>query len=190
MAPRSKEQELRDEIERFQIEFMGPLLPSEWPAQYQEPFGTIQRLGNTPWLQHRPENVDREPNEANRWRVQQRAYVLMNEAKANRRDRVNEPTLRGDTEPLVFERLKQAAKWYIGSASFLPKITGLTETCSKRCSNYRWWSDASAEPSNPADVERLKKRRSQRPICRCHPDEWTLDGLYARALYDCSRIER
>ncbi|OQV02273.1 hypothetical protein CLAIMM_07502 [Cladophialophora immunda] len=158
MASRSKEQRLRDDIERFRIEFVGPVLPSEWPAEFQDLFTTIQALGNTPWLLHKPKHLDQDSDEANRWRVQQRAYELMSEAKANRRDRVNEPTLRGDTEPLVFERLKKAAK------------------C-KECSNYRWWSDIPAEPSNHVDAERLKKRRAQRQICRCHPDEWTPDGF-------------
>jgi hypothetical protein len=113
-----REQKLRDEIERFNIEFMGPLLPSEWPAQYQKLFSKVQMLGATPWLLHKPENVGQDSDKANRWRAQQKAYELMNNAKADRRDRVNESTLRGNAEPLVFERLRKAAKWYIGTAFF------------------------------------------------------------------------
>lgn len=115
MGSISKDQLLRDEIERFGIEFVGPVLPSEWPDQFRNLFSTIQQLGHTTWLLQKPHNVDRDPDQANRWRVQQRAYKLMNEAKTNRRDRVNEPTLRGNTEPLVFERLKKAVKWYSGT---------------------------------------------------------------------------
>lgn len=105
------EQAQRDEIEGFNIEFAGVLLPSEWPVKYAEVFKKVRKIGNISWEPDELEAPMTNDDALNRRRTKIRALELMREAKIDRKARVNESTLRGNAEPLVFERLKQAVKW-------------------------------------------------------------------------------
>lgn len=111
MSPKSTEQELRDEIERFNIEFVGLLLPSEWPEQYADMFKKVRIIGKTSWEPDEVNGPVADNDTLDRRRMKIRALQLMHEAQADRKDRVNEPTLRGNAEPLVFGRFKMELKW-------------------------------------------------------------------------------
>lgn len=128
MPPKSTEQELeqelRNEIERFNIEFLGLLLPSEWPTQHAETFKNVRKAGTTSWEPDDLASSLGDSDSPERRRSKIRALKLTKKAIADRKDRVNEPTLRGNAEPLVFKRFAKALKWCsINTLSTSPSMT-------------------------------------------------------------------
>ncbi|OCL11766.1 hypothetical protein AOQ84DRAFT_361218 [Glonium stellatum] len=101
------EREMRDLIREYDIEFKGPLTPSLWPKNYYDLFLRVREIGFTEFEKYQP---DGETDRSLVDKMKRRAVELTRIAYGDRRGRVNEPTLRGNTEPLVFARFQAEVK--------------------------------------------------------------------------------
>jgi hypothetical protein len=102
--------EMRDLIKEYGIEFRGPLTPSQWPQNYYNLFLRVRETGFTEFEKYKPDaEIGRSIIKIEE--MKQRAVDLTRIAYDDRRGRVNEPTLRGHTEPLVFARFQAEVKW-------------------------------------------------------------------------------
>ena len=103
--------QMRDLIEEYDIEFRGPLSRSQWPPRYVHIFEVIRDIGLMEFDEYKPEK-----NGATNWKfvdeIKRRAIEVVEMARKDRSERVNEDTLR-DTEPLVLYRFRAKAKWYV-----------------------------------------------------------------------------
>jgi len=100
--------EMRDLIKEYGIEFRGPLIPSQWPKSYSNLFLCIREIGSTEFDKYQPDGKTTRPFVDE---MKRRAIELTQVGYSDRRGRVNEPTLRGNTEPLVFARFRAEVKW-------------------------------------------------------------------------------
>ena len=100
---------MRRLIEQHGIRFRGLLSPSQWPRGHPEIFTRVRQIRLIEFDEYKPdETTNRGPlvNE-----LKNCAYTLVGVGMADRKKRVNEPTLRMSTEPLVFRRFKEEVKW-------------------------------------------------------------------------------
>ena len=100
--------EMRNLIKEYGIEFRGPLTPSQWPKSYSNLFLRIREIGSTEFDKYQPDEKTTRPFVDE---MKRRAIELTRVGYRDRRGRVNEPTLRGNTEPLVFARFGAEVKW-------------------------------------------------------------------------------
>jgi hypothetical protein len=100
--------EMRVLIKEYGIEFRGPLTPSQWPKSYSNLFLRIREIGFTEFDKYQP---DEKTTRLFVDEMKRRAIELTRVGNKDRRGRVNEPTLRGNTEPLVFARFGAEVKW-------------------------------------------------------------------------------
>jgi hypothetical protein len=100
--------EMRDLIKEYGIEFRGPLTPSQWPKSYSNLFLRVREIGSMEFDKYQPDEKATRPLVDE---MKRRAIELTRVGNRDRRGRVNEPTLRGNTEPLVFARFGAEVKW-------------------------------------------------------------------------------
>jgi hypothetical protein len=100
--------EMRDLIEEYKIVFRGPLIPSEWPPHLRKLFGGVRRAATAEYDKYTPNSAEKTPFVV---KLKRRADKLVETAHLDRKYRVNEPTLRGSTEHLVFKRFEAEVKW-------------------------------------------------------------------------------
>jgi hypothetical protein len=101
-------QEMRDLIKEYGIEFRGLLTPSQWPELYYHLFLRVRETGRMEFDEYQPnERTTRAFVE----KMKRRAIKLTLAADRERRGLVNEDTLRGNTEHIVFKRFGSYVKW-------------------------------------------------------------------------------
>jgi hypothetical protein len=100
--------EMRGLIEEYGIEFRGLLTPSQWPKNYSNLFLRVREAGFTEFDKYQPDEKTNRPFVDE---MKRRAIELARVADRDRRGRVNEPTMRGNTEHLVFARFGAELKW-------------------------------------------------------------------------------
>lgn len=100
--------EMRDLIKEYGIEFRGPLTPSQWPKSHSNLFLRVREIGSTEFDKYQSDEKTTRPFVDE---MKRRAIELTRVGYRDRRGRVNEPTLRGNTEPLVFARFGAEVKW-------------------------------------------------------------------------------
>jgi hypothetical protein len=100
--------EMRNLIKEYGIEFRGLLTPSQWPKCYSNLFLRVRETGSTEFDKYQPDERTTRPFVDE---MKRRAIELARVGDRDRRGRVNEPTLRGNTEPLVFARFGAEVKW-------------------------------------------------------------------------------
>lgn len=100
-------------MKEFNIEFVGPVPPSEWPAAYERRFAPVRKIGRYYFEDLDKVSMDEDdkmpkvPSSI----VQQRVFELRQSFFLSSDDPVNEDTLRGNSEHLVFSRFKDEVKW-------------------------------------------------------------------------------
>lgn len=117
MAPSRKKNvkkpvDTRQTMEDWDIIFKGPVLRTAWPqghdGYYYRTFGDIHRIGCLSYESYF--NDGNGDNTANA-QLHDRVRGLVREAWMDRRRRVNEETMRDDTESEIFSRFKKEIKW-------------------------------------------------------------------------------
>ena len=100
--------EMRDLIKEYGIEFRGLLTPSQWPKSYSNLFLGFRETGSMEFDKYQPDKNNNDPFVDE---MKRRAIELTRIAAKDRKNRDNELTLRGNTEPLVFARFGAEVKW-------------------------------------------------------------------------------
>jgi hypothetical protein len=162
----SKE-ELRDLIERYQINFEGPVQPKSWPESYKSLFLDIRQIGATRYDEYMgaPEN-----STSKRRRIVEstltRVRDLRDRACEARQDvETTESTWRSRVESIIRDRFSAAALWWVLKGSY--RFLYLTVD-SDRCKNEKWTPEYRAKPFGEENLRRVKRKRAQRRPCNCH----------------------
>jgi hypothetical protein len=106
--PKLKPEQHRNLVERYNIHFDGPILPSSWPDQYVNIFGNFREIKCLRYEEYKP-------NERRGVRavaeMKDRVARLNRIAHSCRKQRENEPTWRGLTEPEIVSRFIAEVAW-------------------------------------------------------------------------------
>jgi len=166
---------MRNLIKEHKIDFRGPLTRSQWPRRYHELFLAVRTAGSTEFDQYRPD--EKTPREVVH-EMKRRAFDLTRVATKDRQGRVNEPTLRGNTEHHVFERFDAEVKWCGCLSVWCRQRKALPLTLfSRTCRNYLWRSKFEALSRDPVEADALGRRRKERFLCQCPPQSPSYDDL-------------
>lgn len=90
-------------MREYNIKFLGPRT-SKWPSAHEKTFQEIRQIGR---LEFESYGTASESDDG----LQARAQELVEKAKQDYKDRVNERTLQFHTECRVFDRLNTELKW-------------------------------------------------------------------------------
>lgn len=105
---KEKELELRTQIEKSHIQFLGPIQPRKWPSQYRyifQPIRDIERLRYDEYCESN--SIDEGPLQ----RMKARVSSLVKEASQCRQRRVNEAMWRAKTEPEILRAFTAQVVW-------------------------------------------------------------------------------
>jgi hypothetical protein len=107
-GPRLKPEQHRKLVKEYNILFEGPIPPSSWPPKYAEIFQNIRDIKHLLYEEYKPN--DRRSMLAVA-EMKDRVVKLNRIAHSCRKQRENEPTWRGLTEPEVVSRFAAEVVW-------------------------------------------------------------------------------
>ncbi|KIW09896.1 hypothetical protein PV08_11997 [Exophiala spinifera] len=107
--PKLSARQMRMLIDRYRIDFRGPLSPSQWPEGHPEIFNRVRQIRLIEFDEYRPDETTDRGFSASQ--LKKCAYELFKVANTDRKKRANESDLRRSTEPLVFRRFREEMKW-------------------------------------------------------------------------------
>jgi len=106
--PKLTAEQHRELVEEYNIYFDGPIPPSSWPVQYTEIFRNIRDIQHLRYDEYGP-NEKRGPSTVTQ--MKNRVLNLNRIAYTCRKQRENEATWRGQTEPEIVFRFGVEVVW-------------------------------------------------------------------------------
>lgn len=108
--PKLTAEQHRKLVEKYNIHFDGPIPASSWPAQYVQVFRNIRDIARVRYEEYKPSERRKMITVAE---MKDRVAKLNRIAYSCRKQRENEATWRGLTEPEIVSRFAAEVAWCV-----------------------------------------------------------------------------